>query len=222
MPGSRSLADDDCLAPSSGVTSPDTERLMDSDGAAAHAAQAREEQEWVARCRQGEIEAFSFLVVRYERMMRSVIRRMLARDEDVDDMAQASFVTAFERLAQYSGQSRFSTWLCQIAVNKCRDLYRSRRDAGGWRDGGDAPDPVDDALGPEQRYEARQKDAVLQAALGRLKPQDRELIVMKYIAGHDYETVARILGCSPQAAKVRSVRARTTLRAILSGMGVEP
>jgi RNA polymerase sigma-70 factor (ECF subfamily) len=183
----------------------------------------QEEAGWIACCRRGETRAFAPLIARYERMVRSVIRRLVVRDDEVDELAQATFVTAWERLAQYTASAKFSTWLCQIAVNKCRDRYRTRRRREAAY--GEPPEPEampDDAPGPEQRLAERELDAQLQAALGQLKPQDRELIVFKYIEGHDYETIARILGCTPQAAKVRSVRARVTLKELLRQLGVEP
>ena len=59
-------------------------------------------------------------------------------------------------------------------------------------------------------------------ALAQLRPAEREVIVLKHIAGHDYETVARLLGCKVEAAKVRALRAREALKLILQQMGIEP
>lgn len=184
-----------------------------------------QEERWIARCRQGETQAFRFLVERYERMVRSVIRRLIAAEHDVDELAQQSFVSAYEKLAQFNGSCRFSTWLCQIALNKTRDAMRARR----YRDNDLDVDELElksgDA-GPQAQLEAQQeeqqRDRQLQAALGSLKPADRELIVLKYIEGHGYDTVAEMVGCTVQAAKVRSLRARERLKDILQRMGVKP
>ena len=184
-----------------------------------------EEAGWIARCREGEAQVFRFLVERYERMVRGVIRRLTATEHEVDELAQQSFISAYEKLAQFNGSCQFSTWLCQIALNKARDALRARRHR---------TDDVDiDELelesaedGPQARVEAAQverlRDRQLQAALGALKPEDREVIVLKYLHEHDYETVGRMLGCTVQAAKVRSLRARERLKHILQRMGVEP
>lgn len=179
-----------------------------------------EEFEWISQCLNGDTQAFRPLVRRYERMVRSVIRRLIAAEHEVDELAQQVFVTAYESLAQYTGDARFSTWLCQIALNKGRDALRTRRRRP-------EVDIVDldiesTAAGPDGRLETKQHDAQLQAALKRLKPADREVIVFKYIAGFSYEDVARTLGCTPEAAKVRSHRAREELKEILEGMGIRP
>ena len=185
----------------------------------------REESEWIERSLRGDPRAYAHLVRRYERMVRSVVRRLIVSEAEVDDLAQAAFVAAYENLAQYSAAARFSTWLCQIALNKSRDWLRARErqrtnideDADIGRV--DVGDPSD---GPEFRAESKERDAKLQYALARLRASEREVIVLKYIEGHDYETVARMLGCSVDAAKVRSLRARDVLKRVLEQLGVKP
>ena len=75
--------------------------------------------------------------------------------------------------------------------------------------------------GPEDQCATQQIDQQLQAALAKLKYIDREVVVLKYIHGYDYEAVGQMLGCTAQAAKVRSVRARDALKEILEKMGVQ-
>lgn len=184
----------------------------------------RQEERWIARCRQGETQAFRFLVERYERMVRGVIRRLIAAEHDVDELAQQSFVSAYEKLAQFNGSCQFSTWLCQIALNKARDAMRARRHRENDVDVDELELEGDDG-GPQAQFEAQQdeqrRDRQLQAALSSLKPEDRELIVLKYIEGYGYDTVAEMLGCTVQAAKVRSLRARERMKEILQRLGVE-
>lgn len=183
--------------------------------------QRDEESEWVSRCLGGDTQAFRPLVERYERMVRAVVRRLIGAAHEVDELAQMTFVTAYERLAQYSGSARFSTWLCEIALNKSRDALRSRRREPEAADV-EALDLESGTPGPEARLEEKQRDAQLQAALQRLKPADREVVVFKYLLGCSYEEVARVLGCTPEAAKVRGHRAREELKHVLESMGVRP
>lgn len=184
-------------------------------------ADRRQEQLWISRCLNGEPQDFRPLVERYERMVRSVIRRLIDAEHEVDELAQQTFVIAYENLAQYQGESRFSTWLCQIALNKCRDQLRVRRRRREDLDIAEV-ELASEANGPEASLAGKQLDGQLQAALRKLRRTDRELIVFKYIAGHSYETVGRIFGCTPAAAKVRSVRAREVLKKVLRQMGIAP
>ncbi len=177
---------------------------------------------WIARCLAGEVWAFERLLESHETMVRSMIRRLVDAEHEVDELAQQTFVAAYENLRQYAGTARFSTWLCQIALNKSRDHMRRRRRARQEETDVDELDLASDARGPDGLLAAKQLDRQLQAALRAMRRADREVIVFKYIAGHSYETVAQILGCTPQAAKVRSMRARDELKKVLEGMGIEP
>lgn len=198
---------------------------MNIENARAETSAQDEEREWIARCLRGETQAFQFLVERHERMVRSLIRRLVAQDHEVDELAQQTFVSAFEHLRRYTGEAQFSTWLGQIALNKSRDWMRARRRRRACID--DNTDgahlEVDDpGPGPEEQMAEHRRDAQIQAALARLRPVEREVIVLKHIVGHNYETVASLLCCSVEAAKVRALRARTKLKQILQEMGIEP
>lgn len=179
-----------------------------------------EEQQLIARCLNGETQVFGLLLTQYERMVRSVIRRLVNIDHEVEDLAQQTFITAYENLRTFNGSSKFSTWLCQIALNKARDHRRYWRRREGDINVTEA-DLASDSQSPEDRCVTQQMDRQLQEALAKLKFADREVVVLKYIHGYDYKTVGQILNCTPEAAKVRSVRARDALKVILEQMGVQ-
>jgi RNA polymerase sigma-70 factor (ECF subfamily) len=175
-----------------------------------------EERDWIARCQAGDKAAFRPLVGRYARMVHGVIGR-LAPQADVDDLAQQTFLAAFEHLDQYRKASRFSTWLCQIAVNKVRDEHRAARRRPELRGDDDYDGRYEE--GPEDQALGREQGQRLAAALAQLGAGDRELLVVKYVMEESFETVAEILGTSVGAAKVRALRARERLRRILNSGG---
>ncbi len=172
-----------------------------------------EERNWIARCRAGDKSAFRPLVSRYARMVHGVIAR-LAPQTDVDDLAQQTFLAAFEHLDQYREGARFSTWLCRIAINKTRDERRAARRRPELR--GENDYDVRSVDGPEDEALEQEREQGLAAALEQLGATDRELLVLKYVMGESFDTVAAILGTSVVAAKVRALRARGRLRQILT------
>ena len=175
-----------------------------------------QERAWIARCRAGDRTAFRPLVARYARMVHGVIARLVP-EADVDDLAQQTFLAAFEHLDQYREASRFSTWLCQIAVNKARDEHRAARRRPELRGDEDYDERYEE--GPEDQALGREHGQRIIAALAQLGAGDRELLVLKYVMEEGFETVAEILGTSVGAAKVRALRARERLRRILNGGG---
>ncbi len=151
-----------------------------------------------------------------------MVHRLVARlapDMDVEDLAHQTFVAAFEHLAQYERRARFSTWLCQIAVNKVRDHARAIRRCPPQVAVDDCEIMDCDAdgvhIGPERHALARERSQVLARALAQLPVIDRELVVLHYMLDQDYRTVAGVLGISAGAAKVRGFRARRELRRLL-------
>lgn len=154
-----------------------------------------------------------------------MIYRLVDDEHEVEELAQQTFIAAYQALQSFSGSSKLSTWLSQIALNKARDYRRTQQQQRYA--GQQSLDELDMEIDNEEptmehKLAQEQTNDHIQQALSLLKPQERELIIFKYIIGHDYDTVAEILDCTPGAAKVRSVRARDNLKKQLQKMGVEP
>src|SRR5262245_50055655 len=90
-----------------------------------------DEQSWIARSQNGDHEAFAELVKRYQKMIFALTYRMTGSVLEAEDLTQESFITAFEQLDSFRGESKFSSWLYRIATNRClnwrqRDVRRER------------------------------------------------------------------------------------------------
>jgi RNA polymerase sigma-70 factor (ECF subfamily) len=172
----------------------------------------------IKKCLAGNTEQYSVLVDRYKDMAYNIAFRMSGDADVAKDMAQESFIAAYNALKDFKFNSKFSSWLYRIVVNKCRDHFKAGRETV----------PVDDICDyiagqdptPEQVMACRQTGDVVQQALNRLPPDYREVIVLKHIEGLDYQEIADALGVSVSALKVRAHRGREMLKKLLEGMGV--
>jgi RNA polymerase sigma-70 factor (ECF subfamily) len=179
---------------------------------------AEEENAVIRKCLAGESEQFAVLVDRYKDMAYNIAFRMLGDADAAKDMAQEGFIAAYHALGDFKSNSRFSSWLYRIVVNKCRDHFRAARETV----------PVDEICdyvagqdpSPEKAASCRQTGDAVQQALNGLSPEYREVIIMKHIEGLDYQEMADALGVSVGALKVRAHRGREMLRKLLEGMGV--
>ena len=79
------------------------------------------------RSRAGDIEAFGGLVREHQGWLRGMLRGRLRNWAAADDLAQDAFVTAFRKIRQFRGDSKFETWLRGIAMNHLRNFVRKRR-----------------------------------------------------------------------------------------------
>lgn len=160
----------------------------------------------IVRVLSGDVEAYTPLVNRHYDSCARFARRMLGNAQDAEDALQETFLRAYHALGRYREQDRFRGWLFRILVNQCRSLARRRsRQARRF-----VPDDGADAAAPAAR-DGADGDA-LQAALARLDPRQREVLVLKYGEGLEYTEIARVTGASIPALKMRVKRARDAMR----------
>jgi len=185
-----------------------------------------EEESLIARCLEGDVEAFRPLVQRYQRLTFSVALRMLGSRADAEDIAQQAFVDAFNALDRFDGEGRhhaFSTWLLRIAVNRSKDVLKSKRrteeplerEVGGSEAAFayDPPTPEANAFSDENR-------AQLETALLSLPTKYREVLVLKDAEELSYEEIRGILQLPITTLKIRVVRGRAMLREIIESQGL--
>lgn len=161
----------------------------------------------VQRCRGGDRRAFEALVVRYQRPVYNAALRMLRNPEDARDVAQVTFLKAYERLGDFNPQFRFYSWLYRIALNESINHGKRRRSheelSGNERDAAD---------GPEQALGLAQLDDALQEAIMSLSEDNRTLIVLHYVLGSSYEDMAVTLDIPAKTVKSRLFSARQQLK----------
>ena len=159
----------------------------------------------------GESEAFGTLVTRYQKVMYTVALRMLSNSEDARDATQDAFVKAHQHLATFDMTHKFYSWMYRILVNECLNVNRQRRpDQPLDFDVAGGSTPFDTTLASERR-------AQIEAALLRLTPEYRSVIVLRHFAGQSYEEIAEALSIPEKTVKSRLYSARQRLGEMLLG-----
>ncbi len=186
-----------------------------------------EEGTLIRRIRSGESELFYELVRPYEGRVYAATYAILRNEADAEDAAQEALLKAFKNLGQFRQESRFSTWLLQIAVNEAR-MRRRKEHADvmepiGERLEDDGYTPRDFADWREipseslERKEIRQK---LVEALAMLGEKYREVFILRDVEQLTIEETAKVLSISIASVKTRLLRARLMLRdALAPGLG---
>lgn len=168
----------------------------------------------VARSLKQDHEAFGQLIDRHASVIVNVAYRMVGNRAEAEDLAQEAFLTAFKSLSRFRADSKFSTWLYRIAVNKCKDWLRAKRPGLGLYDV-DADETLDihvaEERTPEQLLSQQQVAAELEQAIQRLPPLYREAFVLKHVEGLSYEEMEAIVGVSGDTLKMRVYKGRLQL-----------
>ncbi len=175
-----------------------------------------EDQALIRAFLDGDGLAFSRLTTKYRKQVYAVAYRFAGNAEEADDLAQETFIKAYENLRRFRNEASFKTWLLRIAANLSINMTKSGRIA---KDSGAAPD--DSWRGESQGHvldglvESERKRA-LRAAIGRLPPKQRQTLLLKTYEHMTCEEVAQIMKCSPGTVKANLFNAVKRLKTLLS------
>lgn len=179
------------------------------------------EIETVRRARAGDDQAFGALVEAYQTPIYNLCYRMLGDGAEAEEAAQETFLRAYSQLASYDPARSFKTWLFSIANHHCIDRLRKRRLTWLSIEDDLPPHPAlqEQSPGPEEAASRNEQTAALQALLGRLPPDDRAVLVMRYWYDFSYEEIADATRTTVSAVKSRLHRARGSVGEMLGASG---
>jgi RNA polymerase sigma-70 factor (ECF subfamily) len=175
------------------------------------------DEELVARSREGDLDSFNQLVLRWERPIYALAYRVIGREEDARDVAQETFLRAFRALGGFKGQAKFSSWLYRITLNLCRDWIRRQRRTPVAQ----APEGVDlielaSEATPSETIEdlvsRREMSRAVARAMAGLPEEQRTAIILKEYHGLTFQEIADLLDCPLSTVKTRLYQGLTVLR----------
>ena len=167
----------------------------------------------------GREPAFRELLIRYERPIFSLIYRMVRDRELAEDLAQETFVRAFNAIASYNSSYKFNSWIFKIASNHTINYLRK-----GKLDTISIFGTSDEGLGdrelqiksktenPHEFTERRELGGRIEVAIGELREEYRMAILLYHVEGYSYEEIADIMDIPLGTAKTYLFRARKELK----------
>jgi RNA polymerase sigma-70 factor (ECF subfamily) len=192
-----------------------------------------DDRDLVARALEGDESAFAELLERFRRPVFSLIYRMIGDREQAEDLAQESFVKAFNNLDTYNPSYRFSSWLFKIANNHAIDHLRRARlstvSIHGSPHAASAEREEETRIvleshdeSPEQEMLALELGSEIEEAIARLRPEYRTAVILRHIESRPYEEIAEIMDVPIGTVKTFLHRARAELREMLGHLREEP
>ncbi|MGN7191318.1 MULTISPECIES: RNA polymerase sigma factor [unclassified Curtobacterium] len=160
------------------------------------------------RSSDGDVRAFEVLIRRYTPLLRAYARRTLGSTDELDDVVQETFITAWGRLDALEDGAKVKSWLMRILSRKCIDRIRARRDHDDVTEL-EVAAPRDDA--PDRVAEARSREEALETALAELPEQQRRCWLMKEVLEYRYEDIAEELDLPVSTVRGLLSRARKNM-----------
>ena len=175
----------------------------------------------------GSEAAYRELVTRYATPAVNFIFRFVRDRALAEDLAQEGFLRVYQRLNTFDPSRRFSSWFFQVLRNITIDYLRVNRlptsSLDELAEEGNQGAAVDrESASPEQIAGQRELAAAMSAALARIRPEYREVVVLRYQEGLTQPEIAEILGLPSGTVKTYLHRARKELAGILAQQGWGP
>src|SRR5262245_13220918 len=178
----------------------------------------------VKRSRRGDMAAYDELIRRYQERIYATIYHMTANHEDANDLAQETFIKAYQALRSFKGDSSFYTWIYRIAVNKTINFLKQRKHRASMSlndvDLNAKHDPdlvalVSDKT-PRRDLNLVELLAKLSAAMQKLSESHRMVVTLHDVQGLSHEEIGKIMECNVGTVRSRLFYARQQLQAYLS------
>jgi RNA polymerase sigma-70 factor (ECF subfamily) len=185
---------------------------------------APDDQKLVKRAQGGNLEAYDDLIRRYQERIYATIYHMTANHEDANDLAQETFIKAYQALKSFKGDSSFFTWVYRIAVNKTINFLKQRKNKTHMSlndlDFNAEHDPdlialVSDKT-PRRDVNLLELQEKLNGAMQKLSEIHRLVVTLHDVQGLSHEEISKIMGCNTGTVRSRLFYARQQLQAYLS------
>lgn len=184
-----------------------------------------DENSVIERCKNGDREAFAYIVQKYMKPAYYVALGYVGNSDDALDLSQDAFVNAFRHIKRFDSSRSFFPWFYSILKNLCMNhvnRLRRRREQSIDDTSDDAPEisiPVE-TVDPEQSAVRRDLAEKISRAMKRLRPKEREIIILQHLQDFSYQEIADLLGIPIGTVMSRLYSARRSLKRELERMGV--
>jgi len=179
----------------------------------------------VSRSQSGNMKAYDQLVLRHRNRIFAMIRNMTHHEADAWDLTQDVFIKAWNALGNFEAKAKFTTWLYRIAHNVVYDWNRRKKHdvVGELHDEtleNERIDPSAIAIphvgdSPDEKMALGELKQKIEAALAKISPEHREIVILKDVQGLAYKEIADVMGCTIGTVMSRLFYARQKLQTLL-------
>lgn len=174
----------------------------------------------ILRCKAGDSQAYNVLVKKYMQRAYYTALAYVGNHDSARDLSQDAFVRAYRVIKKIDENRNFFTYYYRILRNLCFNFIRDRkRHARLFSEVGERVQSIQNSdLSPEMALLKKEQKEMVWKAIGQLKPDHREVIVLKEFRDHSYEEIAELLGIPAGTVMSRLYHARKSLKEKLEGV----
>jgi RNA polymerase sigma-70 factor (ECF subfamily) len=177
------------------------------------------DEDIINEVKNGNKECYEEIVRKYNQRLYRIAVSYGVKDDDAEEVVQLAYIAAYEKLNQFRGEARFSTWLIKILINECLMIKRKQKrfEQFNESDYENVTLMTDNHQNPEVKYMEKEKREIIEKAVKELPEKYRSVFILKEVEGMSIEEIADALNISKVNVKVRLHRARTMLKDNIKG-----
>lgn len=161
----------------------------------------------------GNLDSFNILVNKYEFPVLKFVYNMVKNKEAAEDISQEVFITVYKKVYTFNPEYKFSSWLFQVARNKCIDYMRKYKRVYEASIE-EVKEVYSTDMSPETSAEYMETKLQLQGFVNRLESLDREILILRYSENLTFMDIAEILNINEATVKRRYYKIRDKYKAI--------
>jgi RNA polymerase sigma-70 factor (ECF subfamily) len=172
---------------------------------------------WIDQTLQGNVRAFSTIIVKYQDRIYTLVVRSIKNQEDAKDITQNVFFNAFSNLKKFRKESSLLTWLYRIAINQVKNYWRDKKNRfviaeselkSLIEENGNRIREISDA---NKEIESEESKLIVSDLISFLPLEQKQIVILYYITGQTCQEIAEILKTSSSNVKIQLFRARQYL-----------
>lgn len=171
--------------------------------------------ELVARCRNGDADAFRLLFQKHREDVARLVFRMTGASSDLEDLIQEVFLQVHKSIGDFRGDARFSTWLYRLTVNVVLMHRRSAKSRPQLVAEVLAAAPKDAGLLPDEQVARRRRMTAFTRLVDRLSDKKRTVFILHELEGLSPSEIGKIVGAPVLTVRTRLFYARRELASLL-------
>lgn len=168
----------------------------------------------IEQLRARDMSAFEAFYKRHRPKLRAFIRGMVPSEQAVDEVFDDVMMVVWERIKDFEGRSKLSTWVYGIAYRRALKERKAPREVELPKTHEETPDEGAAADGPLEQITTTKK---LQSVLGKLPDDQGSVVRLAYFEGLSYRDIGQVMDCPEDTVKTRMYHAKRKLKAALGG-----
>lgn len=174
------------------------------------------DQQYIQKTLNGDTHSFGCLVKKYQDFVFTIVYRIVKTREEAEEIAQDTFLKAYESLASYRGEAKFSSWLYSIAYRKALDALRKNKKYKAFELIEDITEGEVEIIDNALLYlQDEERKTAIQNCILKLPEDEAAIITLYYFEEQSVREVASITGLSEDNIKVKLHRSRKKLFSLL-------